>query len=135
MNRLAVGLAFVFLVIFSISATAGEFGVLKSKIADARDPLVTMLKDPSKRGADQQKLVKDSAAAVSDAIAKMKAPAGKEAHFKELKDTWAAFKKTREEELVPLILKGKQAEAEKIAVGVQKDRMKKMNDLCDALDK
>jgi len=63
----------------------------------------------------------------------LKAPAGKEAQFKELVDTWSAFKKTREEELVPAILAGKDAEARKIAGGIQKDRYTKCQELLSAL--
>ena len=53
--------------------------------------------------------------------------------FKELVDTWSAFKKTREDELVPMILGGKQADAEKLAGGVQKERFQKIIGLVDGL--
>lgn len=119
--------------VFTVTAHAGEFGDLKKQISDARDTLVTMLKNKDKRDAGQQKLVKDSADAVSASLAKMKAPAGKDAQYKELVDTWNAFKSTREKELVPAILASKQEEAEKIGGGVQKERMKKILELCDAL--
>jgi len=110
-------------------------GDIKDKIMAARSSLVTLLKKSDKRGADQQKLVKDSADAVSDTLAKVKAPAGKEATLKELIDTWNAFKKTREDELVPMILAGKQGDAEKLAGGVQGERFEKMMALCEALDR
>lgn len=131
---------FTFLAIFlftltAIPATAGEFGDLKAKIGESRDSLVTMLKNKDKRGPDQQKLVKDTADAVSAMLGKMKAPAGKETKFKELVDTWNAFKKTREDELVPMILGGKQDEAEKLAGGVQKERFQKIMGLVDELGK
>lgn len=135
MKKLLAGLIVSVFSLVAVSAFAGEFGDLKKKVADARDPLVAMIKDANKRGADQQKVVKDSADAVSAALAKMKAPKGKEAQFKELSDTWAVFKKTREADLVPAILSGKQADAEKLAGGIQKERMGKINALCDDLDK
>ncbi|MBI5598211.1 MAG: hypothetical protein HY890_00560 [Deltaproteobacteria bacterium] len=126
---------FSFFTLTALPAIAGEFGDLKVKISDARDSIVTMLKNKDKRGADQQKLVKDTADAVSAMLAKMKAPAGKEAKFKELVDTWTAFKKTRETELVPLILSGKQDDAEKLAGGIQKERFQKIMGLVDELGK
>ena len=135
MKKLLAGLVFMFVAVFTLNAFAGEFAELKKKVNDARESLVTMMQNKDKRGADQQKLVKDSADAVSAALSKMKAPAGKEAQFKELSDNWSAFKKTREEELVPLIIAGKDDEAKKIATGVQKERLKKVLDNCDALDK
>lgn len=120
--------------VFAGPSYAGEFGELKKKVTEARESLVTLLKNKDKRGADQQKLVKDTADAVSAALAKMKAPAGKDAQFKELVDNWSAFKKTREDELVPAILAGKQEEADKLATGIQRERLKKVLDSCDALD-
>jgi len=123
------------LLFVSSSLYAGEFANLHQKVMEARDSLVTLVKNEDKRGADQQKLVKDSAAAVSAMIATMKAPEGKEAQFEEMSKNWADFKKTREEELVPLILAGKQEEGKKIAMGIQKVRLDKVVSLCTELDK
>jgi hypothetical protein len=114
-------------------ASANEFATLRTEMTAARESLVTMLTNKDKRGADQQKVVKDTADAASARLAKMKAPAGKEAQFKELVDNWNAFKKTREDELVPAILAGKDAEARKIAGGVQKDRYTKCQEMLSAL--
>ena len=131
---LAVFLAF-FLAGLAVQANAGEFGdILRPKLSAARESLVTMMLHKDQRGSDQQKLVKDTADAVSAQLAKMKAPAGKEAQFKELVETWAAFKKTRETELVPLILKGKDEEAKKLGGGIQKERITKCQNLINELD-
>jgi len=116
-------------------ANAGEFGDLNKKMLEARDSLLTLLKNKEKRGPAQQKLVKESADAVSAQLKKMKAPAGKEAQFKEMSEAWYAFKKTRENELVPAILAGKQEEAEKIGGGIQKTRFKKFTEISAELDK
>jgi hypothetical protein len=127
---------FILLSVFiAFPAYAGEVEALKQKMLEARYSLYIMLDNGDKRGPDQQKRVKETADAVSAMLAGMKAPAGKEAQFKELDATWKAFKKTREEELVPLILARKQKEAEAVATGVQNDRFKKMMDLCDELEK
>lgn len=106
-------------------AHANEWADLRVQLSSARESLVTMLTNKDKRGADHQKIVKDTADAVSAHLAKLKAPAGKEAAFKELVDNWNAFKKTRETELVPAILAGKEDEARKLAGGVQKERITK----------
>lgn len=110
-------------------ASANEFSDLRTELSAARESLVTMMTNKDKRGADQQKIVKTTADAVSAHLAKMKAPAGKDAQFKELVDTWNAFKKTREVELVPAILAGKDDEARKIAGGIQKERITKCQQL------
>lgn len=114
-------------------AHANEFTDLRAQLSAARESLVTLLVNKDKRGADQQKLVKDTADAVSAHLAKMKAPAGKEAQFKELVETWNAFKKTREVELVPAILAGKDDEAKKLAGGIQKERITKCQQLVGEL--
>jgi len=119
----------------ALVAHAGEIADLKKKMIDARQSLYVLLNDITKRGADQQKRVKDTADAVSAALRAMKAPAGKEAKFKDLETTWKAFKMTREAELVPAIQSGKQTEAEKIATAVQNERFRRMMELCDELEK
>jgi hypothetical protein len=117
----------------SPSAHANDFGDLRPQLSAARESLITLLVNKDKRGADQQKIVKDSADAVSAHLARIKAPAGKEAQFKELVDTWNAFKKTREAELVPAILAGKDDEARKLAGGIQKERITRCQELVGAL--
>lgn len=114
-------------------AHANDFADLRGKLSAARESLVTMLVNKDKRGADHQKVVKDTADAVSAALAKLKAPAGKEAQFNELVSNWNAFKKTRETELVPLILAGKDDEAKKIASGIQKERITKCQQMVGEL--
>ena len=117
----------------STLASANEFVDLRGKLSAARESLVTMLVNKDKRGADHQKVVKDTADAVSAQLSKLKAPAGKEAQMKELVDTWNAFKKTREVELVPAILAGKDDEAKKLAGGIQKERITKCQQLVGEL--
>ena len=130
----AIFAAMVILTGITPSANASDFGDLKIKMETARESLVNMMLHADKRGPDQQKLVKDTADAVSEQLGKIKAPAGKEAQFKELVATWSAFKETREKELVPAILKGDDAEAKKIAGGIQKERIARCKELADQLD-
>jgi hypothetical protein len=111
------------------AAFANEFEDLLTEMTAPRESLVTLVVSKDKRGADQQKLVKETAYKVSAHLAKMKAPAGKEAQFKELSETWAAFKKTREAELVPAVLAGKDDEAKKLVNGIQKERYTKCQQL------
>jgi len=117
----------------STLAQANEFTDLRGKLSAARESLVTMMVNKDKRGADHQKVVKDTADAVSAQLAKLKAPAGKEQQLKELTETWNAFKKTRETELVPAILAGKEDEAKKLAGGIQKERITKCQQLVGEL--
>lgn len=127
------GLAVLAAMSFSASAMANEFADLRGQLSAARESLVTMLTNKDKRGADQQKVVKDTADAVTAHLSKLKAPAGKEAQLKELVEVWAAFKKTREVELVPAILAGKEDEAKKLAGGVQRERITRCQQLVGEL--
>lgn len=135
MRKLFACLLMTFFMLVAVSAHAGEFSDLKKKIGDARSSLLIMVKNKNKRGPGNQELVKKTADVVSATLANMKAPDGREAKFEELVDTWKAFKKTREDSLVSLILSDNQEEAERIAHGVQQERLDKMNFLCDELDK
>jgi hypothetical protein len=118
---------------FAPWAHANEFADLRAQLSAARESLITLMVNKDKRGAEQQKVVKDTADAVSAHLAKLKAPAGKDAQFKELVDTWNAFKKTREVDLVPAILAGKDDDARKLAGGVQKERITKCQQLVGEL--
>jgi len=135
MKKMLAGLIASCFVFVAVSAHAGQFGDLILKIGEARNALLVMEKYKDKRGAAQQKLVKDTADAVSAMLAKMKAPEGKEGKFKELVDTWNAFKKTRESQLVPSIVSGEMGDAYKVAHGMQQERLDNMYILCDELDK
>lgn len=132
MRNVVLGAAIAAVVLTTGHAFA-EDAKLKAGLMEARSTLVTMTKDPSKRDASQQGLVKSSADEFSKMLAATTPPAGKEAAYKELTETWAAFKETRETELVPDILAGKQAEADKIAGGVQKQRYEKMMGIIGAM--
>lgn len=134
MKKIGAYVCFVMLALLAAPwAHADDFKDLRTKMTLARETLVAMAADKTKRGADQQKIVKETADSVSAMQGKSKAPAGKEAQFKELVDTWGAFKKTPETELVPLILAGKDDEALKLAGGIQKERINKCMGLVSEL--
>lgn len=123
------------LLMAALPGHAGEFGTLKEEIVAARQALVTMVLHRDKRGPEQQKLVKDTADLVTSHLGRLKAPADQAAAFKELKDTWTAFKTTREKELVPAILAGDKTTYERIGAGIQKTRLDRMYALLAQLDK
>ncbi len=134
MKKIVAVLCFAFATLLAAPwAHADGFKDLRAKMMVARETLVTLATDKTKRGAEQQKLVKDTANAASALLNQLKAPAGKEAQFKALVETWGAFKKTRETELVPMILAGKEDEALKLAGGIQKERINKCMSLLSEL--
>lgn len=135
MKKLLAAAVIGLLSVVSFSAQAGEFGDLMAKVGAARSAVAAMIQHKDQRGAEQQKSLKDTADAVSATLAKLKAPAGKEAQFKELNETLAAFMKARDTEVVPLLLAGKDDEAKSLAGGVQKERFAKITALTGELDK
>jgi hypothetical protein len=94
---------------------------------------MTMLKNADKRGPDQQALVKNSADKVSNLIKELNVAADKKAKLDEMKKVWADFNKVREAQVVPLILAGNTADAEKLVTGEQKERLMNVIKLCDEL--
>jgi hypothetical protein len=77
--------------------------------------------------------VSDSRNEVSSLIDALTHGEASKAKFDEMKKTWDEFKKVREEKVVPLIEQGKDAEAEKLATGEQKERLMKVMKLCDEI--
>ena len=55
----------------------------------------------------------------------------KHALLEEFKQVWTVFKATRDQEIVPLLMAGKQDQARALAQKVQLGRFKRMNDLLD----
>ncbi len=106
---------------------------VKAALGPVRDSLMTMLKNADKRGPDQQALVKSSADKVSNLIKDLNVAADKKAKLDEMKKVWTDFNKVREAQVVPLILAGNTAEAEKLVTGEQKERLMNVIKLCDEL--
>jgi len=52
--------------------------------------------------------------------------AGNESQANAFKPVWEAFKTTRENEIIPAVLAGKNADAKALATGIQAERMKQM---------
>jgi hypothetical protein len=103
-----------------------------AKIEAARNALLDML--GGKTDADQQNHVKDTADAVGPCLEGLKAPTGKDAQLRELKNVWHEFKTTRETQLVPARIAGKTDEAKILAMGIQQERLTKINSLVRQLE-
>ena len=194
--RKIISLLFVALTAFSVSsqAHANEFSDLLTELGVARMSIISFVINKNQRSADQQKIINDSADAVSAHLAKMKllldrqatsklaypnecemgkwitsslndraqtrpgscqkgikaplqvamwlredarqAPVAKppaKSEFTELVAIWTAFKKTRETELMPAVLAGKEEKARKLLMGIQQERIAKCQQLVSDL--
>lgn len=125
----AIFSAVVFCVITSGLALACP-SELRQQIKDAEASLIEMSADITKRGYEQQTLVIDTADKVTEALFRLKAPAGKEAQFKELVDAWMEYKKAREEKIVPFVLR--QGVPVNVSL-IHKYKVAKVMELCEGI--
>jgi hypothetical protein len=109
---------------------------VKVALSDARSNLVTMVGSTDKAEQEALKVKIDEATTrLEEAYGAMLNDdnADDDVQLNTFKETWAAFKNTRETEIVPAIYAGKNADAKAIATGIQAERMKVMNDVVQAL--
>ena len=103
---------------------------VKANLGNARSSLVAMVgsKDKAEQAALRDK-VNDASTKLEEAYAAMLGDDNKadDADLDKFKETWEAFKETRETEIIPAVEKGDTKTAKDIAQGVQADRMKVMN--------
>jgi len=135
MKKLLAVTAIAWLSLYSFAAQAGQFGDLRAKITDVRTSMIDILMHKDARGPQQWKAADDKSAAAKAAFAALKAPAGKEAQFAELKTIVTAFLATRDKELREALVAGNEAEAKRLLTVVQKERFGKITALTEALDK
>jgi hypothetical protein len=106
-------------------------------LAEARLNLMMMVVSTDKAEQDDLKVEIDKASIdLEKAIAAMLKDENKidDAQLTTLEETWAAFKNTRETEIVPAVYAGDNDKAVGIATGVQAGRMKIMNGIIQALN-
>ena len=95
-------------------------------IKTAREKLVALI-DTKEPGT--QKTLIDEIRKASDEADKQLAALGDDAKAKEAKGVWEEFKKTRETQIIPAVQGGHPEKAKEIAMGIQKERFKKIMEL------
>jgi len=109
----------------------------KVALAEARLNLMMMVMSTEKTEHDALKVEIDTASAALElAIAAMLKDENKidDGQLTTLQDTWAAFKNTREAEIIPTIRAGNNDKAIEIATGIQAERMDTMDGLIQTLN-
>lgn len=94
-------------------------------LIEARTSLVRMLGVNDPRHLTKMRAQVDSASANLDGLLNAMS-ATDPARVTAVKPTWEAFKKTREQEIIPAIMQGNHKEARTLVVGVQSERMREM---------
>jgi len=135
MKKLLAVTVVAWLSLFSFAAQAGQFGDLREKITLVRTSMIDVLMHKDARGPQQLKAADEKSADAKAAFAALKAPAGKEAQFAELKTIVTAFLNTRDKELRDALVAGNDVEAKRLLTVVQKERFGKITALTEALDK
>jgi hypothetical protein len=111
---------------------------VKNGLQSARESLVAMLDAADKAAQEElKKKVDEASTSLETAVEAMLGDANtsedNKGKLNQFKETWTAFKDTRETEIVPAIYAGKQAEAKALATGIQAERMTTMQDLLKEL--
>ena len=135
MKKLLAVTAVTLFSLCSFSAQAGQFGDFREKVLAVRTSMIDLLMDKEKRQPAQWKAADEKSATAKTALAALKAPAGKEAQFTDLKTVATEFLNTRDKELREALVAGNEAEAKRLLTVVQKERFGKITTLTEALDK
>lgn len=128
MNKFATGILATLLLSIG-TAHAAPSDDACAALMEARGHLVAMIGSTDKAAhADLKPKIhaaSDKVDAVINAMLKSY-NAGNEAQANAFKPVWEAFKVTRENEIIPAVLAGKNADAKALATGIQAERMKQM---------
>lgn len=135
--KYALAALLAFLAWFAGFAHAGQIGDLKSTLTTTRQQTMAMLSEDDRavlemRYDDALKSSGDLDILLAEAM-KSNLPRAVQSSLLEFKTTWEAFKKTRDSEIIPLLMSGDRLKARLMALSVQAPRFKKMNALLDAL--
>lgn len=128
--------AFTWLVV-AYPAQAGLIADIKSTLTTTRQQTMSMLSEDDRavlemRYEDALKSRKDLDARLVAAL-KNESPRGAQPTLTQFKTVWEAFKKTRDDEIIPALMSGSRLKASVMALSVQKPRFDKMNELLESL--
>ena len=118
------------------TAFAGKLEDIQSTLNQSRGQTMAMLSETDKTALQMR--YEDALASSKEVDANLQRaladPALQAQHAKlvEFKQVWDVFKATRDQEIVPLLMAGKQGQGRALARTVQLPRFKHMNDLLDA---
>lgn len=137
MNRLYVLLlvSIAVLVAMPSSAFAGKVEDIQTRLNQSRQQTMAMLSEADKsvlemRYEEALASSKEVDASLQSAMADPSLRT-QQVPLEEFKQVWEVFKTTRDQEIVPLLMAGKQDQARALAQNVQSSRFKRMNDLLD----
>jgi hypothetical protein len=138
MNRLYVLLLVSIAVFVAMPSTAfaGKVEDIQTRLNQSRQQTMAMLSEADKgvlemRYEEALASSKEVDASLQSAMADPSLQA-QHSRLEEFKQVWEVFKTTRDQEIVPLLMAGKQDQARALAQNVQSGRFKRMNDLLDA---
>jgi Four helix bundle sensory module for signal transduction len=139
MNRLYFLFPAVISFFLAVPSTvfAGKVDDIQAKLNQSRQQTMEMLSEPDKTALEMR--YEEALTFSKDVDTKLKSALAdpsiqtQRPLLEEFKQVWTVFKATRDQEVVPLLMAGKQGEARALARKVQLPRFKHMNELLDAV--
>lgn len=129
MIRFLHALSFALVTFAAAQALAGPPDDAKASLTKAREALVSMLDADAAKYDALQADIATASKSVDAALAAGAADKANAKSYAELKQTWDAFKKTRDGEIIPALKSGKKDAAKALAKGIQAERFKKLTEL------
>jgi hypothetical protein len=130
-------LALILAAVLASPAFAGPVGEIKATLTTTRSQTMAMLSEDDHAVLEMryEDALKSSKALDAQLAAAMKNEALRAAQptLAQFKTVWETFKKTRDEDIVPALMKGSRLKAKALAMTEQAPRFKKMNELLDSL--
>jgi methyl-accepting chemotaxis protein len=106
---------------------------LKGSLMGVRAALLAMMSSTDKAKMDEQKeIIGGISKDIDDVIVSLLKSSSNE-KLKTIKETWEAFRDTRDRELIPFVYEGKIQEAKALATGIQAERFKKFTAIANEL--
>ncbi|MDD5387836.1 MAG: hypothetical protein PHD37_00710 [Gallionellaceae bacterium] len=136
-NTIATLLAAFTWLLVACPAQAGPVADIKSTLTTTRQQTMSMLSEDDRavlemRYEDALRSSKDLDTRLTAAL-KNESLRGAQPTLAQFKTVWEAFKKTRDDEIIPALMSGSRLKARVMALSVQKPRFDKMNELLESL--
>lgn len=136
-SAIASLLTAITLLVATCPALAGPIGDIKSTLTSSRQQTMAMLSEDDRAVLEMryEDALKSSKHLDALLVAALKNDALRNAQptLRQFKEVWEAFKKTRDEDIIPDLMAGSNLKARAMALAIQAPRFKKMNDLLDSL--
>ena len=133
-HRVAVLLLSIAWLVFACPVQAGQVADIKSMLGTTRQHTMAMLSEDDRTVLEMRyEEALQSSKQVDTLLAAALKDASLQPTLQQFQSLWEAFKKTRDDEIIPLLFAGARDKARGMAQAIQAPRFKKMNELLESL--